>query len=331
MLALLLVLLAQLSLVSSSLNFLALGDWGGQDSSPFYTQAQWDAAQGMQKVAQRLDAQFVVNVGDSFYEDGVSSVQDERFRTTFEDVYAGPALQVPWYTIGGNHDYRGNITAQIEYSSVSKRWTYPSLYHSHSFTADDGTTLDLIMIDTVDMASLTHKRPHEEGYFDPLPLRSRSFASKQWDWLETKLKESKADHVLVVGHYPVYSVCKHGNTPTLIELLMPLLVEHHAHYLSGHDHCMEHLLEPNTPVHYFLTGMGVECCYKGSNQKKVPAGALQWYVGSDNNVNKATAGFTAFEMNANGLRASFYDQSANLLHSSEYLPARSLAQKQVKN
>jgi hypothetical protein len=47
---------------------------------------------------------------------------------------------------------QGNVSAQVEYSSVNSRWHFPSLYHSKSFTAEDGTTLDVILIDTVDLA-----------------------------------------------------------------------------------------------------------------------------------------------------------------------------------
>lgn len=71
----------------------------------------------------------------------------------------------------------------------------------------------------------------------------RSKASTQWDWIEAQMKASTADYLLVVGHYPVYSVCEHGNTQTLISHLRPLLIQYNAHYLMGHDHCMEHLIE----------------------------------------------------------------------------------------
>ncbi len=39
-------------------------------------------------------------------------------------------------------------------------------------------------------------------------------------------------------------MCEHGNTDTLVTNLRPLLAKYGAHYMSGHDHCMEHLVEP---------------------------------------------------------------------------------------
>lgn len=47
------------------------------------------------------------------------------------------------------------FVAQVAYSETSDRWIFPNLYHSHSFAAADGSfTVDLIMIDTVELAGL---------------------------------------------------------------------------------------------------------------------------------------------------------------------------------
>ena len=41
---------------------------------------------------------------------------------TYGRVFHQKSLEVDWYIVGGNHDYRGNISAQIAYTKVSKRW-----------------------------------------------------------------------------------------------------------------------------------------------------------------------------------------------------------------
>jgi tartrate-resistant acid phosphatase type 5 len=63
-------------------------------------------------------------------------------------------------------------------------------------------------------------------------------ANIQLDWIKDTLEASITPYVVVVGHYPMHSICEHGPTTCLIEKLKPLLVYHKvAAYLNGHDHC----------------------------------------------------------------------------------------------
>jgi len=309
---------------SAAINFLAVGDWGGQDSSPYYTAGQKASVTGMNKVASAIKSQFVLALGDNFYSSGIptkSSSSDPRFQTTFENVYTGDALQTPWYVVAGNHDHEGNVTAQIEYTTKSSRWTFPSEFYTKSFTSDDGVTLDIVMIDTID---ITGSIPVPEGhpdYFAPLPEVPRSANEQAWTWLEEQLAASKADYLLVGGHYPVYSVCEHGPTATLVTNLKPLLEQYGAHYLSGHDHCMEHIVY--NKVNYIITGMGEECCYDNSNLAKNPSGSVQWYVASNNKKSTYTAGFSSLTATTEGLTVSFYDQAGNLIYTTPSISPRS--------
>jgi hypothetical protein len=50
---------------------------------------------------------------------------------------------------------------------------------------------------------MSTKLEGEAGYFDPLPEVARATANVQWTWIEDQLKNSKADYILVAGHYPV--------------------------------------------------------------------------------------------------------------------------------
>ena len=67
-----------------SVRFLVLGDWGGQSKKPHYTKAEEDIAEQMGKVASDINANFTIVVGDNFYDDGVTDVDDPRFKETFE-------------------------------------------------------------------------------------------------------------------------------------------------------------------------------------------------------------------------------------------------------
>src|SRR5450631_2662486 len=85
------------------LNFIVFGDWGRKGEAD-----QVEVAVQMAKAAKEAGAKFIISVGDNFYENGVASVDDKHWQTSFEQVYGDAALQVPWQVILGNHDYHGN-------------------------------------------------------------------------------------------------------------------------------------------------------------------------------------------------------------------------------
>ena len=136
----------------SEINLIALGDWGGISYRPFYTPGQVKTAAGMGVVATAKNVDFVIALGDNFYHEGVEDENSKRFAATWDNVYTAQSLQKPWYLIAGNHDHKGNVTGQIEYSKHNARWNFPAPYHAHSFRSDDGqVTLDVILLDTVDL------------------------------------------------------------------------------------------------------------------------------------------------------------------------------------
>ena len=69
---------------AASLNFMVVGDWGGQDDPPYYTDPEHDVAEQMGQVAAAMGAQFTLSMGDNFYDNGVKDVDDPRFKETFE-------------------------------------------------------------------------------------------------------------------------------------------------------------------------------------------------------------------------------------------------------
>src|SRR5580693_139176 len=66
----------------TALDFLVVGDWGRNG-----TNHQRDVAAQMGEAGARLGSRTVFSVGDNFYEDGVQSVTDPQWRTSFEDIY----------------------------------------------------------------------------------------------------------------------------------------------------------------------------------------------------------------------------------------------------
>lgn len=83
--------------MSNSLNFLMHGDWGWNSFNQTMTSYE------MAVYAWLVDAEFVIVLGDNFYEDGVTDTNDELWDTAFHDIYAAPSLAVRWYGILGNH------------------------------------------------------------------------------------------------------------------------------------------------------------------------------------------------------------------------------------
>ena len=70
--------------LDSTLSFLVIGDWGGQEDCPYTTPAEVKLAKVMGKEAEAIGSQFTLGLGDNFYDGGVKDVQDARFKETFE-------------------------------------------------------------------------------------------------------------------------------------------------------------------------------------------------------------------------------------------------------
>jgi len=67
-------------------------------------------------------------------------------------------------------------------------------------------------------------------------------------------------------------------------------------------------------VNYFLSGMGVECCYLPLYQNKLPVNLMQWFVAKGHNQSRdLTAGFTSFEVTKATMTVTFYDQVSVLM------------------
>lgn len=101
--------------------FFVLGDWGTKGGAQ-----QIAVARQMIVQSKLVDLSMIATVGDNFYETGVQSIKDEHWQLSYEKVYKELTKKFPWYVSLGNHDYRGNIQAQIEYHAVNANWNMPS-------------------------------------------------------------------------------------------------------------------------------------------------------------------------------------------------------------
>ena len=69
-------------------------------------------------------------------------------------MYTAKSLQAKDFfrVVAGNHDHHGNVSAQISYSNVSARWRFDDYYYTMHEAAPDGSTVDVVYIDTVLLA-----------------------------------------------------------------------------------------------------------------------------------------------------------------------------------
>lgn len=78
----------------------------------------------MGRIAEKLDIDFVVSTGDNFYDNGLSGEDDIAFEESFSKIYTAKSLQKQWYSVLGNHDYRGDAEAPLSplLRIIDSRW-----------------------------------------------------------------------------------------------------------------------------------------------------------------------------------------------------------------
>lgn len=83
-------------------------------------------AELMGVMAEEIGPDAVLALGDVHHFEGVQSVNDPLWMTNYELIYPHPELMIDWFAICGNHEYRGNTQAVMDYSKVSRRWEMPA-------------------------------------------------------------------------------------------------------------------------------------------------------------------------------------------------------------
>ncbi len=213
---------------------------------------QKKVAELMGIMAKEVGPDFVVAAGDTHHFDGVASVTDPLWMTNYELIYSHPELMIDWFAINGNHEYRGNTQAILDYTDISRRWNAPDYYYTKTIEAGDKTA-QLFFIDTTPL--IDKYRKEAEAY----PDASKQDKDDQLRWLEKELANSAAYWKIVIGHHPVYAyTTKNESERTdLQSCLVPLFEKYKVDsYLCGHIHNFQHIKPDNSHVDYLVNSSG---------------------------------------------------------------------------
>ena len=210
-------------------------------------------AELMGVMAEEVGPECVIATGDVHHFEGVQSISDPLWMTNYELIYSHPDLMIDWYPICGNHEYRSNTDAVVEYSNVSARWTMPAKYYTFVKEEDD-VTVRIVMLDTTPM--IDKYREETEKYADA----SKSDWNEQIAWLDKVLSEADEDWVIVVGHHPIYAYTDKSDSERtdLQQRLDPVLRKYGNvdMYLCGHIHTFQHIRRPDCDIDYIVNTSG---------------------------------------------------------------------------
>jgi len=165
-------------------------------------------------------------------------------------------------------------------------------------------SIQVIFIDSTTLSPSTNECCNSKGGISSTTQAAR--INNQLGHIERMLESATQDPptwLLVMGHYPIYSVGEHGDNSEMISYLQPLLEKYKVHaYFCGHDHVLEHL--QSNGIEYFVSGAA------SMNDK---------LGGSSSATNKwgaaYTSGFNLVTATSDELRVSFVGTSATEIYS----------------
>ncbi|RVW34564.1 Purple acid phosphatase 3 [Vitis vinifera] len=271
--------LEQQAKADGSLSFLVVGDWGRRGS---FNQSRVGLQMG--RVGEELDIDFVVSTGDNFYDNGLSGIHDTAFEKSFSKVYTAPSLQKQWYNVLGNHDYRGKVEAQLSpiLTKMDSRWL---CLRSFILNAE---IVEFYFVDTTPFVDkyFTDPEDHDYDWKGVLPRCGhgiKRFHSQMED----------------CGWPPYNQKCGTSrDTVELVDQLLPILQANSVDlYINGHDHCLEHISSPDSPIQFLTSGGG----------SKAWRGDVQWWNPEELKFYYDGQGFMSVQITASQVDVAFYD------------------------
>ena len=278
--------------LNGEINFYIANDLG---RNGYYQQKP--IAELMGEMADAVNPECVIAAGDIHHFNGVTSVNDPLWMTNYELVYSHPELMLDWFAVCGNHEYRGNTQAVLDYGKVSRRWVMPSMYYTKVYD-HKGTSIRIVFLDTTPL--IDKYREANEKY----PDACKEDMQKQLSWLDQTLKGAKEDWVVVVGHHPIYA--ETGKTVNerldMQKRVMPLLHKYNnvAMYVCGHIHNFQHIQMKGDNIDYIVNS-------SASLARKVKTVEGTVFC-------SPAEGFSVLTADKKQLRLSMIDKDGNIIH-----------------
>jgi tartrate-resistant acid phosphatase type 5 len=287
-------------------HILIIGDWG-------YTkpEGQRQVAEGMAAYTKQnsLKPEALFMLGDSWYGALPGGPDSPRWQTQFEQMYPATLFPGPAYSIMGNHDYQripigvSKVQAELDYAKRGRsRWTQPGLRYTFDFTptGHKDPLLHVIALDS--------NAPGSRG-IDMLDPINFTLTAAEWQeqltWLDAELaKPTHAPFRIVMGHHPIFSNGRHGDTAALVRDWNPRFHARNVHaYLFGHDHDLQHLEFAGHPTSFVGSGAGGADLY----EIRIPESQRGPFA-------DRVYGFTHLEATPTKLTFRHIDAQGNVLH-----------------
>jgi len=193
-------------------SFLVIGDWGWDANAHGNLKSkhcQQLVADVMHEQMELLgDVKFIVNVGDSFYPDGVHNKSDPQWDEKWRQVYSPLVRSVPWYSVYGNHDLHADpcacsedpaSCAQVNADINNLDFFYMPDTSFHQELPELDT--EVIVLDTNYLMWVNQTCPHT-----PCPeqcsenMKRRAFQA--FELFQERVARSTAPNWVVFSHYP---------------------------------------------------------------------------------------------------------------------------------
>jgi hypothetical protein len=235
-------------------SFIVIGDWGYDE----YKWAHGNINASCQKaIADKMlstfrtlgDVQFIINVGDSFYPNGVASKEDVQWDIKWRNVYPPELRSVPWYSVYGNHDYHKDPCvctdnaaecAQVNTNVSDLDYFYMPGYNWHRVHPD--LDLEVIGLDMNHyMWAWFKNAPNESQCMwdckytacpEDCSARLERRAMEAELLFRQRYAESPAKNLLVISHYPTDYF---WSRPEFLDALSDDS-RHHVEFFGGHRH-----------------------------------------------------------------------------------------------